>query len=459
MKRTPPVQVGQTIEYTITGQGHNGSGVGKVDGFTVFVPLAVTGEQVKAKITLVKKNYAQAELVEVIKPHPDRTEPLCPVFEQCGGCQTQHITYKAQLEMKRQQVQDSFARIGGLPEIVVHPVIGMTEPWRYRNKAQVPVGQREGGGIIAGFYAAGSHEIIDMDACQIQHPDNDRIITAVKKIANELKIPAYHEQTHQGILRHIMVRIGFHTGEMMIVLVTNGKHLPQKQELITRLRQQFPDITSIIQNINTRRTNVILGPTHRLLWGKEYIVDTIGEIQFKISPHSFYQVNPTQTKVLYDQVKKMARLTGKETVIDAYCGIGTIALYIASSAKQVYGVEIVPEAIEDAKQNATLNGINHAHFEVGAAETVMPRWLQQGIQPDVVIVDPPRKGCDSTLLDAIVGMKPERLIYVSCNPATLARDAKILHEKGYEVKEVQPVDLFPQTGHVEAIALIQRKIM
>lgn len=448
----PPVQSGQIITYDITGQGHNGAGVGKFEGFTVFVPLAVPGETVKARVTQVKKTYAQAELLDVLEPHPDRAEPLCPVFEQCGGCQSQHLAYEAQLQLKRQQVVDSFERIAGLKEVVIHPVLGMEEPWRYRNKAQVPLGERDGE-IIAGFYAPGSHQIIDMDACLIQHPENDRAVAAVKHLARELNIPVYDEQKHQGILRHVMVRIGVHTDEMMIVLVTNGEHLPHKKTLIERLRNQFTNLKSIVQNINSKRTNVILGPTNRLLWGSEVIHDTIGSVKYAISPHSFFQVNPIQTRVLYDQVRKYAQLTGKETVIDAYCGIGTIALYLAQDAKQVYGVEIVPQAIQDAKHNARLNGMKHVHFEVGAAEKVMPRWLKKGVKPDVIVVDPPRKGCDTALLDAVVGMNPKRLVYVSCNPATLARDAKYLDEKGYKVAEVQPVDMFPHTGHVECVAL------
>ncbi|MBA4495540.1 23S rRNA (uracil(1939)-C(5))-methyltransferase RlmD [Paenactinomyces guangxiensis] len=453
MKQKPPVQPGQVIEYEITGQGHSGTGVGRFKGFTVFVPQAVPGEKVRARMTQVKKNYGQAELLQVLKPHPDRTDPLCPVFAECGGCQSQHLSYETQLRLKRQQVIASFERIGGLQHITIHPVIGMKVPWRYRNKAQIPFGQ-EDGRVIAGFYRPGSHQIIDMDACLIQHPENDRVVAAVKQLANELNIPAYDEQKHQGVLRHVMVRIGVQTNELMVVLVTNGDYLPHQKTLLEQLRSQFPNLKSIVQNINRKRTNVILGPDNRLLWGSPVIYDMIGSIRFSISPHSFFQVNPSQTKVLYDQVRKYAALTGTETVVDAYCGIGTIALYLAQDAKQVYGVEIVPQAIEDARYNAELNGMKHVRFEAGAAEQVMPRWLKEGIKPDVIVVDPPRKGCDPALLDAVVGMLPDRLVYVSCNPATLARDAKLLAEKGYATVEVQPVDMFPQTGHVECVAKI-----
>jgi 23S rRNA (uracil1939-C5)-methyltransferase len=456
MKMKPPVQLGQVIQYDITGQGHDGVGVGKYEGFTVFVPLAVPGETIKARITEVKNKYARARLLEVVKAHPDRADPLCPVYEACGGCQSQHLSYEAQLRHKRQQVEDAFTRIGGLTDVVIHPVIGMEKPWRYRNKAQVPFGQR-GGRVVAGFYASGTHEIIDMEACLIQHPANDRAVAKVKELVQELGILPYDEITHEGILRHVMVRTGFATGEMMIVLVTNGERLPHQKELVKRLTAALPELKSLVQNINNRRTNVILGRENCLLWGEEVIHDRIGDVTFAISPHSFFQVNSIQTKVLYDQVKKYADLTGKETVVDAYCGIGTIALYLARKAAWVYGVEIVPEAIRDARRNALLNGMDHVHFETGAAEEVMPRWYSQGIRPDVVVVDPPRKGCDPALLDAVSRMEPDRLVYVSCNPATLARDAKILNEKGYRPLEVQPVDMFPQTGHVECVALFVRE--
>ncbi|SFX18937.1 23S rRNA (uracil1939-C5)-methyltransferase [Thermoactinomyces sp. DSM 45891] len=456
MKRKPPVQVGQVIEVEIHGQGHNGSGVGRYNGFTVFVSLVVPGEKVLAKVTLVKKNYAQADLLEIIEAHENRTEPKCPISQGCGGCQSQHISYPEQLRLKEKQVRDQFERIGGFHDLTIHPIIGMEEPWIYRNKAQVPFGQDPQGEVIAGFYANQSHEIIDLESCYIQHPDNDAVIRFVKQVVGELSIPVYHEKTHTGILRHLMVRIGVHTNEIMVVFVTNGKKLPHKEILISKIREAFPQCRSIVQNVNDRSTNVILGKENILLWGREVIYDTIGDVEFAISPHSFFQVNPTQTEVLYDQVRTFAALTGEETVVDAYCGIGTIGMYVADQAKQVYGVEIVPEAIADATENAKRNQMSHVHFEVGAAEKVMPKWLSRGIRPEVVIVDPPRKGCDSELLDAVVGMKPERVVYVSCNPATLARDAKYLADLGYEMVEIQPVDMFPQTGHVECVAWMKR---
>ncbi|MFO7289384.1 23S rRNA (uracil1939-C5)-methyltransferase [Planifilum fulgidum] len=451
-----PVQTGQKVELTITGYSHSGEGVGKYEGFTLFVPFAVLGERVLAQVEAVKKNHGRARMVEVIRPSPERSAPPCGVFGKCGGCQLQHVSYAEQLRMKERQVRDSFFRIGRMEEVMIHPVIGMDHPWGYRNKAQVPFGM-EGGKVVAGFYAPKSHRIVDTDACLIQHPLNDRVIRKVKQLARRLNTPIYDERNHCGILRHVMVRTGFHTGECMVVLVTNGENLPRRQQWVEELRREIPGLKSVVQNVNPRRTNVILGPENRLLWGRKVIYDRIGDVVFAISPNSFFQVNPVQTKVLYDQVAKYAALTGVETVIDAYCGIGTIALYLARRAKRVYGVDVVGAAIRDAKQNAALNGMGHVTFEEGAAEEVMPRWHREGIRPDVIVLDPPRKGCDPALLETAASMKPGRIVYVSCNPATLARDAKYLSELGYRVREVQPVDMFPQTGHVECCALLEPK--
>jgi 23S rRNA (uracil1939-C5)-methyltransferase len=455
MKVKPPIQQKQKIELEVTGLSHNGAGVGKYEGFTVFVPMAIPGEKVRVQIKQVKKTYAMGELLEILTAHPERKEPLCPIYEECGGCQTQHISYAMQLEQKRERVRESMERIGGVKDVLIHPVLGMKLPWRYRNKVQVPFGERQGQ-VVAGFYASGSHQIVDMETCLIQPEEGDRAVCLLKEMVSQLGISTYNEQTHRGILRHVLVRKGTRTGEMMIVLVTNSSHLPKKREVIRRLREAFPALRSIVQNINDQRTNVILGKENKLLWGEAYIYDMIGSVRFAISPHSFFQVNSQQTEVLYQQVHKYAALTGEETIIDAYCGIGTIALYLAKEAKQVYGVEIVPEAIRDAIHNAEINGFDHVQFTVGAAEKIIPRWQKEGIQPDVVIVDPPRKGCDTVLLDTIADMAPKRLVYVSCNPATLARDAKHLLTKGYTIQEIQPVDMFPQTMHVECVVLMSR---
>lgn len=450
-----PVKKNGQLQVTIEDLTHDGAGVAKVEGYTLFVPKALPGEVVDIKVTKTNKGYGFARLLHIDKESADRVEPLCPIFNECGGCQMQHLSYEAQLTAKQKQVEDVLERIGGMKDVPVHPTLGMEDPWRYRNKAQIPVGEREGG-LIAGFYQQRSHRIIDTDACLIQHEENDTVINTVKSIAKKYGIRGYDEEKHRGTLRHVVARHGKRTNDMMVVLVTKGKELPNKENIIEEIRQSIPNVKSIVQNINPKRTNVIFGEETRVLWGDEYIYDYIGDIKFAISARSFYQVNPEQTKVLYDKALEYAKLTGTETVIDAYCGIGTISLFLAKRAKHVYGVEIVPDAISDAKHNAKLNGITNADFAVGEAEKVMPWWYAQGIRPEVIVVDPPRKGCDEKLLETIIQMRPERVVYVSCNPATLARDLKVLEEGGFKVNEVQPVDMFPWTGHVECVALISR---
>ncbi|BBH22619.1 23S rRNA (uracil-C(5))-methyltransferase RlmCD [Paenibacillus baekrokdamisoli] len=475
-----PVTKNDEVMVDIVGLTHEGEGVGRADGFTLFIQGALPGERVRAKVLKVKKTYGYAKMMELVVASPDRVEAPCGIFKQCGGCQLQHLSYSGQLGWKRQHVVDNLERIGKLrvagavdsmdgeqneeQGIVVHPTIGMDEPWRYRNKASVPIGTvvdapsaGSGSGkerLIGGFYAHGSHRIIDMEACLIQHSDNDDIIGTVKSIARELGVSAYNEETGRGLLRHVMVRVGFVTGEAMVVLITNGQRIPQVERWIERIREAFPSVKSIVQNVNTRKTNVIFGDETRVLWGSEVIYDELDEIRFAISARSFYQVNPLQTVELYRKAVEYAGLTGSETVIDAYCGIGTISLFLARRAGRVYGVEIVPEAIEDAGRNAALNGIGNASFEAGAAEIVIPRWRKEGIVPDVIVVDPPRKGCDEALLETILAMKPERVVYVSCNPSTLARDLRVLEDGGYRTVEVQPVDMFPHTVHIESVCLL-----
>ncbi len=455
-----PVEIGQHVELTITGLNHEGAGVGRHEGYTLFVPCALPGELVRAKVVHAKKSFGFAELTEILSPSPHRMNPPCPVFDRCGGCSLQHLSYTEQLAHKRQLVKDNLQRIGGFSvdgadAVVVHPTIGMDDPWRYRNKAQVPIGERDGV-LIGGFYAERSHEIIDMDACLIQHEANDAVVNAVKRIAARLGIEPYDEVAHTGLLRHVVSKVGAKTGEIMVVLVTTEDFIPHRDLLIEAIRQQVPGVKSIVQNVNPNRTNVIFGDKTVTLWGSDVIYDTIGGIRFAISARSFYQVNPVQTEILYNKTLEYAGLTGEETVIDAYCGIGTISLFLAQKAKRVYGVEIVPEAIADAKRNAELNGIANVTFAVGAAEVVIPEWKQNGITADVIVVDPPRKGCDEALLATILQMKPARVVYVSCNPSTLARDLKILADQ-YELAEVQPVDMFPHTDHVECVILMVRK--
>ncbi|MBP3039716.1 23S rRNA (uracil(1939)-C(5))-methyltransferase RlmD [Bacillaceae bacterium Marseille-Q3522] len=441
------------IDVVIEDFTHDGAGVAKVDGYPLFIANTLPGEKAKIKVIKVNKGYGFGRLIELYEKSPFRVEAPCPIYKQCGGCQFQHISYEGQLKLKQKLVQDVLRRIGKLEEVTVHPVIGMETPWHYRNKSQVPIGEREGA-LIGGFYQKRSHDIIDMEECLIQHEKNDLIVQKVKEICNRYRVRAYDEQKHRGDLRHIMVRYGQQTGELMIVFITRSNDLPQKKQIIADIVTEVPAVTSIVQNINDKKTNVIFGDTTKTLWGADVIYDNIGTIKFAISARSFYQVNPVQTKVLYDKALEYAGLTGKETVIDAYCGIGTISLFLAQKAKKVYGVEIVPEAIVDAKKNAALNGIANVEFAVGKAETVIPAWYKAGITADVLVVDPPRKGCDEALLETIAKMQPEKIVYVSCNPATLARDLRYLQDHGYRTAEVQPVDMFPQTGHVECVGLL-----
>ncbi|MBE0339106.1 23S rRNA (uracil(1939)-C(5))-methyltransferase RlmD [Paenibacillus sp. 23TSA30-6] len=466
-----PVQKNDEAVMDIIGMNHDGEGVGRVEGFTLFVPGALPGEKVRIKVLKTKKQYGYAKLLDIVQASPDRIATPCAIYDQCGGCQIQHMSYEAQLGWKRQHVVDVLERIGKLSvegnegsiagektAVKVLPTLGMNEPWRYRNKAQVPIGVIEGG-LVGGFYARGSHRIVDMDTCLIQDERNDEVVARVKEIGRTLGISAYNEETGRGLLRHVVVKTAFRTGEMMLVLVTNGRDIPHADAWIGSIREHIPHVASICQNVNTKRTNVIFGDETRVLWGRDVIYDYIGNVQFAISARSFYQVNPVQTEALYSKTVEYAGLTGKETVIDAYCGIGTISLFLAQHADQVYGVEIVKEAIEDARSNALLNNMRNVKFEVGASEDVIPAWKEQGITADVIVVDPPRKGCDPRLLETILEMKPERVVYVSCNPSTLARDLRILEDGDYKTVEVQPVDMFPHTVHVESVAVLVKDFM
>jgi 23S rRNA (uracil1939-C5)-methyltransferase len=456
-KSAAPIEKNQEIELDIHGMTHEGNGVGKVAGFTLFVPHALPDERVRVKVLKVKKTFGYGKLMEVLEPSKGRQEPPCPIYQQCGGCSLQHMSYDEQLIQKKHLVEDNLKRIGKIEQVIVHDTLGMSDPWRYRNKAQVPFGEEEGG-LIGGFYAQGTHRIINMEACLIQHEKSDEVVHHVKEIASSLGIKAYNEETKKGLLRHVIVKVGFRTGELMVVLVVNSDDIPRKSELVNQLIKKLDGIKSVVMNVNKKRTNVIFGDRTEVIWGEPYIYDWIGEVKFAISARSFYQVNPVQTEILYNKALEYAQLSGDETVIDAYCGIGTISLFLAQKAGKVYGVEIVPDAIADAKRNARLNHMENVEFAVGEAEKVIPWWYAQGIRADVVVVDPPRKGCDETLLDTLIKMKPERIVYVSCNPSTLARDLRMLEDGGYQTKEVQPVDMFPQTMHVEAVALLVYKL-
>ncbi|MCG0239826.1 MAG: 23S rRNA (uracil(1939)-C(5))-methyltransferase RlmD [Firmicutes bacterium] len=454
-ERTPPVHPGETLELEVYGLGHAGEGVARYQNFALFIPWALPGDRIRARVTEVKKNFGRAALEAVLTPSPQRVEPRCPVYAECGGCQLQHLDYAAQLAAKREQVQNALARIGGLREVTVHPTLGMADPWRYRNKAQFPIG-RQGDRVVAGFFAPGTHRIVDIDDCWIQHPVANRILREVKRLVVKYGVPVYDEATHTGVLRHVLVRVARSGRDAMAVLVTATPDLPYDHEIAGELMAAIPELVSLWQNINPERTNVILGAESVHLAGQEGLVDRIGDLEFLISPRSFYQVNPAQTEVLYRKALEYADLQGDEVVVDAYAGIGTISLFLARRARHVYGIEEVPEAVADARANAARNGIGNATFLQGRVEEWLPRLQAEGLRPEVIVFDPPRKGCEPEVLEAAAAMAPRRMVYVSCNPATLARDLGILARHGYRAVEVQPVDMFPHTHHVEAVARIDR---
>jgi 23S rRNA (uracil1939-C5)-methyltransferase len=442
----------------ITGMGFEGEGVGKLNNFTIFVQGALLNEKVKVKIVKVSKNYAHGKLVEVISSSKHRTDPICSIYKRCGGCQMQHMTYEGQLEFKTQRVKEVMERIGKLEDVVIHPAIGMNNPYRYRNKVQLPIGKINGE-LKIGFYAPRSHDIIDMDTCHIQDELADKVVSLTRQWSMKHNIEPYNEAEDKGNIRHIMVRRGFKTNEVMVVIVTREEKLPYADEFVKLMADNVEGLKSVIQNINSKKTNVILGDKNKTLWGSSNITDYIGEFRFNISPLSFFQVNPIQTEVLYGKTLEYANLTGNETVFDAYCGTGTISLFLSQKAKKVYGVEIVPQAIEDAKKNAAENKVKNVEFLVGESEKVIPELIESGTKAEVVVVDPPRKGCERSLLEAISEMQPDRIVYVSCDPATLARDLAILKELGFDTLEIQPVDMFPQSFHIENVArLINRNI-
>ena len=437
--------------------GIDGEGIGKADGFTVFVKDAVIGDTVRAKIMKAKKNYGYGRLEEIITPSPDRVEPKCQFARQCGGCQLQALSYEKQLEFKTSKVRGHLERIGGFTDIPMEKILGMDQPFHYRNKAQFPVGKSKDGRIITGFYAGRTHSIIENRDCALGVTRNKEVLDRVIAHMEKFHIQPYDENTGKGLVRHVLIRYGFFTDEMMVCLIINGEKLPGEEALVKSLRQ-IPEAVSVMVNVNKKRNNVILGEKVRLLWGQPYITDKIGEISYQISPLSFFQVNPYQTGRLYGKALEYAQLSGNETVWDLYCGIGTISLFLAQKAKMVRGVEIIPAAIENAKENARLNGFDNTEFFVGKAEEVLPeQFARTGERADVIVVDPPRKGCDETLLSTIIKMQPDRVVYVSCDSATLARDLKYLCERGYELKKVCPVDMFPNTVSVETVVLLSHK--
>ena len=456
------------VTVEITDIGVSGEGIGHVDGYTLFIKDAVIGDVVEAKVMKAKKNYGYARLMKVITPSEYRVEPKCAFARRCGGCQIQEMSYDRQLVFKDQKIRGNLERIGGFTkdriDTVMQPVVGMEHPFGYRNKAQFPFGTDKEGNPITGFYAGRTHDIIANTDCALGVEQNKEILEIILQYMRENKIKSYNEKTGKGLIRHALIRYGFKTKEIMVCLVINGKKLPKAERLIEKLIQ-IEGMTSITISPNTRRDNVIMGDSYEILWGQGYITDYIGNVKYQISPLSFYQVNPVQTEKLYGLALEYADLKGDETVWDLYCGIGTISLFLAQKAKQVYGVEIVPQAIDDAKENAKINAIDNAEFFVGKAEEVLPEYYAEyerehngeTAHADVIVVDPPRKGCDETLLETIVKMQPEKVVYVSCDSATLARDLKYLCANGYEIKMCRGVDQFPQSVHVETVVLLSQQ--
>lgn len=445
---------------TIEDMSEDGAGIGKLDGYIWFVKDALIGDVIEASAMKMKKNYGFARLVRVIEPAPGRVEAKCPVARACGGCQMQELDYAEQLKFKEKKVFNHLKRIGGMEEIPMEPIIGMEHPWRYRNKAQFPIGTGKDGQPIAGFYAGRTHSLIPVPEldCILGCEENKELLRVILDFMKEFKISAYDENLHKGLVRHALLRKGFSSNELMVCLVINGSKLPHAEQFVERLLKLPMNVASISLSVNKEKTNVIMGTEIINLHGPGYITDKIGNIEYRISPLSFYQVNQVQTERLYGTALEFADLSGGETVWDLYCGIGTISSFLAQKAGKVYGVEIIPEAIEDARANAERNGIKNVEFFVGKAEEVLPEQYEKNqVYADVIVVDPPRKGCDSVCLDTILKMAPKKVVYVSCDSSTLARDVKYLCENGYEVKRVRPVDMFPMSGHVETVCRLDRK--
>ncbi|WP_307974092.1 23S rRNA (uracil(1939)-C(5))-methyltransferase RlmD [uncultured Dialister sp.] len=454
-KRNVPVKLNEVYTIPIRDLGIHGEGIGSVEDFTVFVPGALPGEIVKASMVVVKKSYAQGKLISIEQASPERTVPECPAYHACGGCQISHLTYEGQLAVKERRVKDVMTRIGGFTENRVLPILGAAHPWNYRNKMALPVAQVTGGPVL-GYYRQGSHQVVPIDGCLIQEEENNRVLRFVEGFMTRHHVRGYNEKSRKGDIRHIMARVG-DRGEVMVVIVTATAVLPFQELWVEEMQKLLPEVVSIYHDVQSGRGNAILGPVIHHLWGKKTLTASLSGLSFEVSPFSFFQVHKEQAEVLYDRALAYAGLSGGETVIDAYCGTGTISLCLAKKAKRVIGIEIVKEAIEDAKKNAAFNHIDNAEFYAADAGKLMPELYEKGERPDVIVMDPVRAGCSEDVLKAAAAMEPARIVYVSCNPATFARDAKILAALGYETKEVQPVDMFPQTMHVETVSLLVRK--
>lgn len=449
------VQTGDRIVVTIKRLGINGEGVGYYRRKAVFIKGALPEEVVKATVARVEAKFILADLNKIEKTSPQRAEPPCPVFNICGGCQIQHLSYEGQLAGKVDIVREAFARYTDLAQVKFKPMLGMEHPWNYRNKAQLQLGMQKDK-MIAGLYAADSHQLVDITGCPIQHPKINEAVDQTRKVLERLRIPVYQEKGNQGLVRTIVARWGFQSGELQITLVTVSDKLPQQERVVSELRQALPGLTSIAINVNPKNTSLVFGPKTISLWGEHSIEESLGELQFTLSPRAFFQLNPLQTVKLYEAVRNAASLTGRETVVDAYCGTGTIGLWLAPYAHAVRGIESIPEAVIDARSNADRNGRSNISFHEGLAEELLPRWAKAGLKPDVIVADPPRTGLDPRFLEAVLRTKPKRFVYVSCNPSTLAKDCKVLIDGGYKLEWVQPVDMFPQTSHVEAVVLLSK---
>ncbi len=458
-KQEMKVQKGQTFPLTIKRLGINGEGVGYFKRQVVFVPGALPDEEVVVEATNVQRNFAEGRIKRIRKKSPQRVNPPCPIYEQCGGCQLQHLSYEGQLDSKRDIVSQAFERHSSLKNVEskIKSTIGMEDPWRYRNKSQFQVGMDKQK-VIAGLYGINSHRLIDIENCPIQHRATNHVTKEMKRILQDLKIPVYDEKKRGGVVRTIVTRVGFETGEVQLVLITAQKDIPRKDLLIEEIKRCLPEVKSVVQNVNGQKTSLIFGDETFTLAGKPVIQETLGDISFELSARAFFQLNPQQTVKLYDEVKKAAALTGEEKIVDAYCGVGTIGLWLADDAKEIRGMDTIEESIVDARKNAKDHGFENATYVTGPAEQWLPKWVSEGWKPDVIVVDPPRTGCDEKLLKAILQVKPKKVVYVSCNPSTLAKDVQIL-SKYYKVKNVQPVDMFPHTAHVESVTTLKLKSM
>ncbi|MDQ0415570.1 23S rRNA (uracil(1939)-C(5))-methyltransferase RlmD [Mesobacillus stamsii] len=451
-KNEAKLQLKQTFPLTIKRLGINGEGVGYFKRQVVFVPGALPGEEIVAEATKIHPKFAEAKIKKIRKRSEHRIQPICPVYDQCGGCQLQHLRYDQQLKEKRDIIIQALERHTRLKidDLDIRPTIGMENPWGYRNKSQFQVGEKDGK-VLAGLYGLNSHNLINIEQCAVQHPATIKATEAVKEILQDLKIPIYNEKKHKGLVRTIVARTGIQTGELQIVLITTKKELPKKELIITEIKKRLPEVNSIVQNINGEKTAVIFGRETATLEGKDYIQETLGDLQFELSARTFFQLNPEQTVKLYNEAKTAARLTGREKLVDAYCGVGTIGLWMANQAGEVRGMDIIAESIDDARNNAKKHNVPHASFYVGKAEELLPKWLEEGWQPDVIVVDPPRTGCDEAFLKTVLKIKPKTFVHISCNPSTLAKDIQTLESK-YKIEYIQPVDMFPHTSQVECVS-------